>query len=61
MPVGATVEVILMHFTGLNKYISFLNIQSLNVVRGHAVAYLAEALCYKPNSRGFDEVIGFFN
>jgi hypothetical protein len=33
MLVGGTVEVRLMHFTGVNKYIYFLNIQPLNIVR----------------------------
>jgi hypothetical protein len=31
-------------------------------VRGHAVAQLVEALCYKPEGRGFPDVVtGFFN
>jgi hypothetical protein len=32
----------------------FLLIKSAEQLRGHAVAYLVEALCYKPKGRGFE-------
>jgi hypothetical protein len=44
------------NFIGLIKMRVFKNIElkKISEARGHAVAYVVEALCYKPDGRGFD-------
>jgi hypothetical protein len=42
------------HSTEKEPVTSQFTAEEPTVTRGHAVVYLVEALCYKPEGRGFD-------